>query len=100
MITTWRAIYLLNTAYKIGSACISNRLKALLLKLIHEDQKGFMNGRYVGENITVLYDVLLYTYRDNIPGSLLTIDIEKAFDNVSWSFIQKALDFLNFGPDI
>ena len=28
------------------------------------------------------------------------IDFEKAFDSVSWSFIQKALDRFNFGPDI
>ena len=28
------------------------------------------------------------------------VDFEKAFDSVSWSFIQKALEFFNFGPDI
>ena len=28
------------------------------------------------------------------------VDFEKAFDSVFWSFIQKALEFFNFGPDI
>ena len=46
----------------------------------------------IGENIRMLYDVLLDTERENIPGLLLTIDFEKAFDSVSRSFIQKALD--------
>ena len=32
------------------------------------------------------------------PG--LLIDFEKAFDSLSWSFIQKALKFLNFGYSI
>ena len=59
-----------------------------------------MKGRYIGENIRMLYNVLLFTERENIPGLLITIDFEKAFDSVSWSFIHKALDFLNFGPDI
>ena len=32
----------------------------------------------------------------NTPGLLLLIDFEKAFDSLSWPFIQKALKFLNF----
>ena len=35
-----------------------------------------------------------------VPGLLLLIDFEKAFDSLSWSFIQKVLKFLNFGPSI
>jgi exonuclease III len=96
----WRPITLLNVPYKIASACIAERMKKMLPKIIHTDQKGFMAGRYIGENIRLLYDVLYYTEKENIPGMLLAIDFEKAFDSVSWSFIQKALSFFNFGPDI
>jgi hypothetical protein len=39
-----------------------------------------------------------YTECENIPGLLLMIDFEKAFDSVSWSFLHKALEFFNFGP--
>lgn len=94
----WRPISLLNTAYKIVSASIANRLKNVLPKIIHDDQKGFMKGRYIGENIRKIYDVLRYTEAENIPGLLLSVDIEKAFDSVSWAFMQKALEFFNFGP--
>ena len=41
-----------------------------------------------------------HTEQNNIPGLLLHIDFEKAFDSLSWSFIQKVLKFLNFGPSI
>ena len=33
---------------------------------------------------------------DIIPGMLLLIDIEKAFDSISWMFIESVLDFFNF----
>ena len=35
-----------------------------------------------------------YTEENNIPGLLLSVDFEKAFDSVSWSFIYKVMDFL------
>ena len=41
-----------------------------------------------------------YTEENNIPGLLLLIDFEKAFDSLSWQFIHKALKFLNFGPSL
>ena len=42
----WRPISLLNTSYKIASACIAERLKGCLPRIIHERQKGFMAGRF------------------------------------------------------
>ena len=95
----WRPISLLNTTYKIATACIANRLKCVLQKLIHSDQRGFMAGRYIGENVRLIYDILSFTDTHNIPGLLLFIDFEKAFDSIAWSFIVKVLKFLNFGND-
>ena len=46
----------------------------------------------------LIYDIMHYTEENNIPGTLLMIDFEKAFDSVSWNFIQKSLQFYNFGP--
>ena len=36
----------------------------------------------------------------NLPGLLLLIDFEKAFDTVSWEFISQTLKYFNFGPSI
>ena len=95
-IKNWRPISLLNVSYKILSSCIAARIKQVLPIIIHESQKGFMKGRYIGENIRLLYDTILITEKENIPGLLLMIDFEKAFDSVSWSFVEKALIFFNF----
>ena len=96
----WRPITLLNTVYKIASGSIANRIKQVLDKLISTDQTGFIEGRFIGENTRLVYDLLQFTEEKHIPGLLLLIDFEKAFDSVSWSFINKVLKFFNFGPSI
>ena len=49
----------LNTSYKIASACIAGRLRTVLPIVIHEDQKGFIKGRFIGDNIRMLFGVLV-----------------------------------------
>ena len=90
----------MNVVYKWASAVIANRLKTVLDKIIFEDQKGFISGRFIGENIRLIYDVLFETKDQDIPGMILSIDFEKAFDTVLWKFIKKVLKYYNFDPSI
>ena len=85
----WRPITLLNVSYKILSGVIAKRIKSILPKIIHENQKGFLAGRYIGENTRLMYDIIHECNSTNIPGLILLIDFEKAFDSVSWKFIKK-----------
>ena len=82
------------------SSVIANRLKSVLDKLIGNDQKGFISGRYIGENIRTIYDILFESKQQHIPGLLVSVDFQQAFDTVSWKFIEKVLDYFNFGPSI
>ena len=69
-------------------------------KLSHSDQTGFIKGRYIGQNVRLLDDILEYTDIKKIPGILLFIDFEKAFDTIEWPFIQNVLERFNFGQVI
>ena len=40
------------------------------------------------ENIQIIYDMMKFTDEKNIPGLLLLIDFEKAFDSLSWNFLH------------
>ena len=40
------------------------------------------------------------TEENNLPGLLLLVDFEKAFDSVSWSFIYKVLEYFGYGKSI
>ena len=82
-----RPISLLNVIYKLASSVIANRIKNVLDKVIHEDQKGFISGRFIGENVRLIYDILFETKQQDVPGLLLSIDFQQAFDSVSWKFI-------------
>ena len=97
LLKNWRPISLLSVTYKLASACIAERLKTVLPDIINEDQTGFIPGRYMGENLRLLYGLLEYTKPNDIPGLLLLIDFEKAFDSVSWEFMFKVFNFYNFG---
>lgn len=81
----WRPITLLNVFYKLISGCLSRRLKPILDLIISDTQSGFMKGRYIGENTRFVYDIMAYTESEHIPGLLVLIDFEKAFDSISWS---------------
>ena len=99
-ITNYRPICLLNTVYKIASASIANRIKTVIDKLISRDQTGFISGRYIGDNTRLVYDLMQFVDEKNIPGLLLLIDFEKAYDSLSWSFMKNVLKLFNFGPSI
>ena len=99
-VKNWRPITLLNTDYKIAAKAIANRIKAVLPKLISNDQTGFMKGRFIGENIRLIDGIIQYAARHNAPGLLLFIDFEKAFDSLEWPFIFDTLRFFGFGSSI
>ena len=55
------------------------------------EKDGFVNGRYIGQNIRLLCDLLEYSDVKNFSGILLFVNFEKAFDTLEWSFISKTL---------
>ena len=99
-ITNWRPITLLNVDYKVLARIIAMRVEPFLPNLIHPDQTGFIKGRYIGQNVRLLNDLMTYTESNKIAGTLLFIDFEKAYDTLEWRFIHRTLKTFNFGPKI
>ena len=75
------------------------RLKKVLPNIINNAQTGYLPGRFIGENIRLISDILHYTADQNLEGIALFIDFEKAFDSLEWEYLDKALDAFNFGLD-
>ena len=100
ILKNWRPLSLLNCDYKIAAKSIANRIQSTLPKLINNDQTGFIKGRFIGENIRLIDSIINYTNDQSIPGLILLLDFEKAFDTLEWSFVEKTLQHYGFGPSI
>ena len=92
----WRPISLLSVVYKIASSALAARLRTVLHNLISNTQSGFMSNRFIGENTRLIYDIIHYANCKNIPGLLMLIDFQKAFDSVSWKFLYSILTIFGF----
>ena len=100
LLNNWRPISLLSSIYKLASASIANRIKKFLPKIISKTQTGFIRNRFIGDSTRLVYDLMFNCEKENIVGLLMLIDFKKAFDSISWSFLNKCLKFFNFGSDI
>ena len=79
---------------------MAKRIECVLPSIIHPDQTGFMKERYIGQNIQLINDIIQQTELQKIPGILLFLDFQKAFNTLEWSFIQHTLNLFNFGNGI
>ena len=95
-----RPISLLNVDYKILTKVIAKRLEKLLPKVINPDQTGYVKGRYIGENVRLVQDIMFYTKRINSPTIAIFHDFRKAFDSIEWEYLKAALKAFNFGPNL
>ena len=61
-----------------------SRIQKFLPRLIDNDQTGFPKT----DSLAKIYDLSLF------------IDFERAFDSLEWSFIEKTLNYYNFGSSL
>ena len=55
--------------------------------IVSKDQTCGVPGRFIGENVALLRDIVDYTSFSNVPAAVLSLDQDKAFDRVDGSFI-------------
>lgn len=94
----FRPISLCNVKYKIITKVMANRIKQMLHKTIGKEQSSFVPGRQISDNIAV-YQEVLHTMRrkqGNKGLMMLKIDLEKAYDRISWDFIRDTLVEVGF----
>jgi ATP-dependent 26S proteasome regulatory subunit len=51
--------------------CIATRLKNNLIKIINKNQSGFIKGRYIGDNIRSLLEVIDLAEEENLSCIVL-----------------------------
>jgi hypothetical protein len=95
----YRPISLCNVIYKIITKVIANRLKPLLPLLISPEQMGYVEGRKILDGIILAHEVIHSLKTTKKPGMLLKLDLSKAFDRLSWEYIENILLAFGFSQD-
>ncbi|XP_044174347.1 uncharacterized protein LOC122957977 [Acropora millepora] len=78
----WRPISLLNVDYKLASRAIAGHLLKVIHSVVIKDQTCGVPGRFIGENVALLWDVVDFASSSNVPVAIISLDQEKAFDRV------------------
>jgi hypothetical protein len=75
------------------------RLGKVMDKITRVGQKGFSSTKYCQEVLIGMVDSINSINRKNRNGVVLSLDIKKAFDSTSHSYLQMAYQFFNFCPN-
>eukprot|EP00253_Pinus_taeda_P036183 PITA_36183 len=92
----YRPIALCNIIYKIVSKVVALRLKPMLPLIISPEQSGYVEGRQITDGIILTHEIIHSLTQSKKPGMLLKIDLSKAFDSISWEYMQKVLKAFGF----
>jgi hypothetical protein len=95
-IQNFRPISLLNTLYKVVAKVYANRMKPLLHHWILPSQTGFVPNRCILDNIFLAFEAIEWTMESRQEISMLLLDFEKAYDRVSWTFLQQTMGKMGF----
>ena len=97
-IRQYRPICLLNVDFKIFTKVLTNRLSLVAKEVIGGSQTGFIKDRNILEGVVILHEIIHELKIKKKKGLILKIDFEKAYDKVSWVFLEEVMKTKKF-PD-
>ena len=97
----WRPLTLLNTLYKLISSILAECIKKVLNRILGPHQKAYIPDEtdlfQMPPKIAII--PVNNQYEQKKPGLAILVYFEKAFDSVSFKFIQKTLEIFGFGKN-
>ena len=93
----FRPISLVTCLYKVIAKVLAKRLQTVLGETISKSQGALVAGRQILDVVLVANEAIEDYRRCKKEGLVVKIDLEKAYDNVSWDFLDFVLQKKNFG---
>ncbi|KAL0358099.1 UNVERIFIED_CONTAM: hypothetical protein Scaly_1495600 [Sesamum calycinum] len=91
-VADYRPISCCNVIYKAITKIIADRLAPALEHLTDRCQAAFVGGRSITDNIFLAQEMVRqYTRKRISPRCTINVDLRKAFDSVSWTFLSQVL---------
>ncbi|KAF3796532.1 reverse transcriptase-like protein [Nymphaea thermarum] len=97
-IEDYRPISLCNTIYKVIAKILVIRMRDVIMRLVQRNQAAFSKGRQIQDNILWANEMANSKDFWSKGGCFLKLDLSKAYDRVSWKFLQNSMHVLGFHP--
>lgn len=92
----FRPISMVGCIYRIISKLLARRLQRVIHSLISPHQTSFIKGRQILDGALIAGELIDSCKRRKTSAAILKLDFHKAFDNVSWDFLDWALGQMHF----
>ncbi|GJU48519.1 RNA-directed DNA polymerase, eukaryota, reverse transcriptase zinc-binding domain protein [Tanacetum coccineum] len=99
-IKDFRLISLIGIHYKIITKILANRLSKVIEKIVSIEQSAFISGRQILDGPLILSGVIEWFRKRRKKMLIFKLDFKKAFDSVSWKYLDFVLHSLRFGLKI
>jgi hypothetical protein len=93
----FRPISLINCSFKVFAKALNNRLEVICNRLLAPNQTTFVKGRFILESVVSAHEIIHRAVKKNENGVILKLDYKKAYDRVSWHFLEEMLVTRGFG---
>jgi hypothetical protein len=97
IVRDYRPISLVHSFSKLFSKIIANRLRGKLGDIITANQSAFVKGQCLHDNFILVRQLVRKIHYKKEPGVLIKLDLSRAFDSISWSFLFEIMRALGFG---
>ncbi|KAL3694356.1 hypothetical protein R1sor_008007 [Riccia sorocarpa] len=95
-VTNWRPLQLLNIGYKIISKILPNRLGEIAGTIVDLEQKGFIKGRAISDNVLKFLISQEWAELSQEPTLFVKLEFFKAYDLVNHEYLWATMKAMGF----